>query len=109
MNKPSPYPMKRTPALPGLTTRDGEASTRFQVAGGDRNFVEAEAVIEGESLLIGSPNVANPVAVRFAWSEDSRPNLMNPEGLSAPSARINGQSRSPRAHDARERRRILRS
>lgn len=67
----------------GLTTRDGSAPTFLQIAGENRKFVAAEAVIEGDSVLVHSPATANPVAVRFAWSEDARPNLVNKEGLPA--------------------------
>jgi sialate O-acetylesterase len=67
----------------GLTTRDGKAPTLFEIAGEDRKFIAANAVIEGDALLVSHPAVSKPVAVRFAWSETSQPNLMNKEGLPA--------------------------
>lgn len=46
---------------------------QFAIAGEDRKFVWAEARIEGNSVLVSSPTVPEPVAVRYAWAE-------NPEG-----------------------------
>jgi len=37
----------------------------FVIAGEDRNFVRADAVIDGETILVGSPQVVQPVAVQF--------------------------------------------
>lgn len=67
----------------GLTTRDGNAPTLFEIAGEARKFIAANAVIEGDALLVSHPAVSKPVAVRFAWSETAQPNLMNKEGLPA--------------------------
>jgi sialate O-acetylesterase len=71
----------------GLATRDGQAPNLFEIAGEDRKFAPAQAVIDGDSVLVSSSDVANPVAVRFAWSETARPNLMNKEGFPACSFR----------------------
>jgi len=71
----------------GLATRDGQAPNLFEIAGEDKRYVSAEAVIEGDSVLVSSANVPKPIAVRFAWSETARPNLMNKEGLPACSFR----------------------
>ena len=43
----------------------------------------AEAVIDGESVVVRSPSVANPVAVRFGWHQLAEPNLANKAGLPA--------------------------
>lgn len=67
----------------GLKARNGEALSHFTIAGEDQKFVPAVATVEGDSLLVRSPDVAKPVAVRFAWSEDSEPNLVNGAGLPA--------------------------
>jgi sialate O-acetylesterase len=56
----------------------------FQIAGSDRMFVDAEAVIEGDTVVVKSTKVAAPVAVRYAW--DNYPegsNFFNQEGLPA--------------------------
>jgi sialate O-acetylesterase len=72
-----------TSADSGLATRNGAPPDGFEIAGEDRQFLPAEVTLEKESALVRSPKVAKPVAVRFAWHEDARPNLMNEEGLPA--------------------------
>jgi len=67
----------------GLKARDGQALSHFTISGADQNFVPAEARVEGGSLVVSSSAVAAPVAVRFAWSEDSEPNFVNEAGLPA--------------------------
>jgi sialate O-acetylesterase len=67
----------------GLATRNGAAPDGFEIAGEDRQFVPAEVMLEKDSALVRSPKIAKPVAVRFAWHEEARPNLMNEEGLPA--------------------------
>jgi sialate O-acetylesterase len=66
----------------GLEARDG-ALRAFAVAGADRKFHWASAVIEGDSVLVSSPEVAAPVAVRYAWADSPECNLFNAEGLPA--------------------------
>lgn len=66
----------------GLKTRDGAAPLGFKIAGADQNFVPAQAVIEpAGTLLVSAPSVANPVAVRYAWSNAPDTNLYNAAGL----------------------------
>ena len=65
----------------GLVTRDNKDPDSFEVAGPDGNFVEATAKIDGATVVIGSDQVAQPVALRFAWKDLAQPNLMNKEGL----------------------------
>lgn len=68
----------------GLTTRDGaEELSCFEIAGAEKNFVPATARIDGATVLVSSPSVAQPVAVRCAWDDKSVPNLMNKECLPA--------------------------
>jgi sialate O-acetylesterase len=66
----------------GLVCR-GAVLTHFQVAGNDRMFVPARAVIEGGSVVVWSERVKRPAAVRFAWSNTATPNLFNADGLPA--------------------------
>lgn len=70
----------------GLTSGDG-APTCFTIAGEDRVFHPAEARIEGRSVVVASPAVPAPVAVRFAWGAADGPNLRNGAGLPASSFR----------------------
>jgi sialate O-acetylesterase len=67
----------------GLRSDDGKALTHFQVAGKDRAFADAIAVIEGDSIFVSSQTVAKPVAVRFGWHHEAEPNLINSAGLPA--------------------------
>jgi sialate O-acetylesterase len=55
----------------------------FSIAGSDRQFHWASAVIEGDSILVSSPKVVAPVAVRYAWADSPECNLFNIEGLPA--------------------------
>ncbi len=67
----------------GLRTRDGEAPSHFLIAGKDGTFVEAEAEIDGDSVILHSPEVPRPRHARFAWHETANPNLVNSAGLPA--------------------------
>lgn len=71
----------------GLTTRDGKAPDWFEIAGEDGIWKAANAVIKGDSVILSSPDVQNPVAVRFAWSNLATPNLVNGAGLPTPAFR----------------------
>jgi sialate O-acetylesterase len=54
------------------------------VAGADRRFVWAKATIEGETVVVSSEQVKQPVAVRYAfWADPKDANLYNREGLPA--------------------------
>jgi sialate O-acetylesterase len=66
----------------GLEARDGELKG-FAIAGPDRKFHWASARIEGDSILVSSPEVSAPVAVRYAWAGSPVSNLYNKEGLPA--------------------------
>ena len=70
----------------GLVAKDGPL-THFEIAGKDRRFVSAKAMIDGDTILVSAPNVAHPVAVRYGWSNAAEPNLFNKEGLPASSFR----------------------
>jgi sialate O-acetylesterase len=74
----------------GLASRDGSPLTDFEIAGADGRFVPAAAVIRGDTVVVSSPPVPAPVAVRFGWREDARPNLMNHAGLPAYPFRTDG-------------------
>jgi len=65
----------------GLKTRDGKAPDWFEICGEDHNFVKAAAVIDGETVLVSSPEIKSPVGIRFAWHQLAEPNLVNHLGL----------------------------
>ena len=67
----------------GLISSDGKPLTWFCIAGKDHKFVHAEAVIEGDKVILTSTEVKNPIAVRFAWDETAQPNFYNKEKLPA--------------------------
>ena len=54
----------------GLTTRDGTAPRAFAIAGRDRKWRTATATIDGEAVLVSSPEVSAPVAVRYGWADN---------------------------------------
>jgi sialate O-acetylesterase len=56
----------------------------FAIAGEDKKFYHANAIIEGNKVVVSSANVAKPVAVRYAWADFSfQWNLFNTEGYPA--------------------------
>lgn len=57
--------------------------TGFSIAGEDGKFVWADAVIDGDTVVVSSPLVAKPVAVRYAWANNPLCNLYNKAGLPA--------------------------
>jgi sialate O-acetylesterase len=67
----------------GLVSKDGQPLTWFTIAGADGKFATAEAVMTDGTVVVSSPAVAKPVAVRFAWSEVAQPNFFNQAGLPA--------------------------
>jgi sialate O-acetylesterase len=67
----------------GLEARDGPL-TGFQICGTDRNWVWADAKIEARRrVVVSSPEVPEPVAVRYGWSDYPVVNLFNKAGLPA--------------------------
>jgi sialate O-acetylesterase len=67
--------------VPNGLMRKGKDLTEFQIAGEDRKFVPAKARIDGNTVVVSSREVKNPVAVRFGWPNHSIPNLFSKEGL----------------------------
>ena len=67
----------------GLMARDEKPLTWFEIAGEAKEFIEAKATIDGDTIIVSSDTVANPVAVRFGWHQSAEPNFVNKEGLPA--------------------------
>ena len=68
----------------GLASRDGQPLNWFEIIDADDGgFVKAEARIDGTSVVLSSPEVRHPAAMRFAWHQLAEPNLMNGAGLPA--------------------------
>jgi len=56
----------------------------FELAGADRRFFPASARIAGsDTIVVSSPDVPTPVAVRYAWAGFPLCNLYNQEGFAA--------------------------
>ena len=67
----------------GLIARNGPLKT-FAIAGEDKVFHWAEAVIDGKTVMVSAREVSKPVAVRYAWAENPEGcNLYNQAGLPA--------------------------
>jgi sialate O-acetylesterase len=67
----------------GLAAKGGPLKW-FQVAGADRKFVDAEARVDGDTVVVSRPDVTVPQAVRYAWDNDPEGcNLYNAAGLPA--------------------------
>ena len=67
----------------GLEASGGGPLKGFTIAGADRKFQHAEAQIDGDTILVSSPEVASPVSVRYAWQDSPDCNLYNKDGLPA--------------------------
>lgn len=74
----------------GLVARDG-ALRSFEIAGADRVFVPAEAVVSGDTVIVSAAGISEPVAVRYAWANFPEGcNLYNGSGLPACPFRTDG-------------------
>jgi sialate O-acetylesterase len=67
----------------GLASRDGQPLNWFEIIGQDSDWTQADAVIDGDSVVLSVASVKQPAAMRFAWNKSATPNLMNKEGLPA--------------------------
>lgn len=66
----------------GLVAKGGPL-TGFEIAGENRRWKPASARIDGDTVIVSSPEVKKPVAVRYAWAADPKCNLFNGKGLPA--------------------------
>ena len=71
----------------GLAAKDDGPLKGFAVAGADGHFEFADAKIEGDTIVVSSPKVPNPTAVRYAWANNPVCTLVNKAGLPASSFR----------------------
>ncbi|MAO65877.1 MAG: sialate O-acetylesterase [Balneola sp.] len=68
----------------GLVTKDGGPVQEVAIAGSDKEFKWAQTKIEGNKLIVWHEDISDPVAVRYAWSDNpDDANLYNEEGLPA--------------------------
>lgn len=67
----------------GLQTNNNLALKHFEIAGADKVFHPADAVIVNETVVVSSPAVKKPVAVRYAFTNYPVTNFENKDGLPA--------------------------
>ncbi len=67
----------------GMKAADGGKIKGFAIAGEDRKFVWADAEVAGDHVMISSPEVKVPAAVRYGWADNPDCNLINAAGLPA--------------------------
>ncbi|NNE90902.1 MAG: sialate O-acetylesterase [Verrucomicrobiales bacterium] len=66
----------------GLYTFDVREAVGFQIAGEDKVFHWADAQVVGkDKVVVSSKDVPNPVAVRYAWTDNPVANLCSRENL----------------------------
>lgn len=61
----------------------GDKLAGFAIAGEDAQWHWADAQIDGDTVIVSSPDVKAPVAVRYNWANNPPGNLFNKEGLPA--------------------------
>jgi len=61
----------------------GEKLAGFAIAGKEGAFVWADAVIDGDTVVVSSPEIKEPARVRYGWAINPIGNLYNKEGLPA--------------------------
>jgi hypothetical protein len=66
----------------GLKSKEADLRG-FAIAGSDRKWVWATARIEGDTVIVSSPDVKAPVAARYAWADNPAAPLVNGAGLPA--------------------------
>jgi sialate O-acetylesterase len=79
---PGAFKLYFTHADGGLTAKGGKPG-EFSVAGADHKWFWAEGKIEGDTVVVASAQVPNPVAVRYAWQANPVATLFNDAGLPA--------------------------
>lgn len=76
----------------GLAAAHGDKLQGFTIAGADGEFVWADAVIDGDSVVVSSAAVLKPAAVRYAWGTvHPWANLFNKDGLPAQTFRTDAE------------------
>ena len=92
-----PNPSTNAPVAEIPASNDGPLKW-LQIAGANGKYVDAQATIDGNAVVVRSPDVPVPVSVRYAW--DNYPygaNLYNSAGLPAVPFRTNKMDDAPAA------------
>lgn len=59
----------------GVARLPADRLTGFFIAGSDRKWAAADALIDGDGVVVSSPAVPHPVAVRYGWANSPQANL----------------------------------
>jgi sialate O-acetylesterase len=81
----------------GLVVK-GEKLAEFEIAGEDHKWYWADAHIEGNTVVVSSPSVSNPIEVRYAWQSNPAATLFNAAGLPAAPFRTDTWTGMTEAH-----------
>jgi len=81
----------------GLVVK-GSKLADFAIAGEDRKWYWADARIDGDTVVVSSPSVANPKEVRYAWQSNPQATLFNGAGLPAGPFRTDNWSGITESH-----------
>jgi sialate O-acetylesterase len=76
----------------GLTSNE-KPLAHFEIAGADKQFVPAQARIDGETIVVWSDAISKPTAVRYAWGDANESSFGNREALPAASFRTDAAVR----------------
>jgi len=80
----------------GLAFKHGDKLQGFALAGADKQFHWADAVIDGDAVVLSCAQVSAPVAVQYAWAgHPAWANLFNKDGLPALSFRTDNWESKP--------------
>lgn len=63
--------------------KKGDALKDFMIAGDDKRFYPATATIQDSEVIVSSPSVKDPKAVRMGFTNTAIPNLFNKAGFPA--------------------------
>jgi sialate O-acetylesterase len=76
----------------GLIAKGNGELAYFAIAATDKRFIWANAIIDGNTVIVSNPNITHPMYVRYAWADNpDGANLYNKEGLPASPFRTDGQ------------------
>jgi sialate O-acetylesterase len=67
----------------GLQAKGGGPLKGFYLAGANKRFYPATAVIEGTSVVLSAEQVTRAYAARYAWAAYAEATLYNGDGLPA--------------------------
>jgi sialate O-acetylesterase len=62
-------------------SRDGKPLAEFKIATANSKFVPAEAVIDGDAVVVQAKEGTSPAQDRLGWRNEANPNLVDKKGL----------------------------